>query len=86
MIPPGNPRSHAAYVIETGCRMLATLESGTLLSKPAAVRWGSMALPKPWAGLAQRVPEWKKDGIFDAELNVQAQAFILWAAQQADVA
>ncbi|UBV44176.1 DUF4111 domain-containing protein (plasmid) [Deinococcus taeanensis] len=80
-----SPRSHAAYVIETGCRMLATLESGALLSKPAAVRWGRMALPEPWAGLAQRVPEWKTDGTFDAALNAQAQAFILWAGQQADV-
>ncbi|WP_168734891.1 aminoglycoside adenylyltransferase domain-containing protein [Deinococcus sp. KSM4-11] len=79
------PLPHTAYVIETMCRILATLERGALLSKPEAVRWGVAHLPEPWAGLARRVPAWKADQTVDADANAQAQAFILWCATQADL-
>ncbi len=78
-----SPLPHTAYVIETMCRILATLERGELLSKPAAVRWGVSHLPEPWAELARCVPAWKAEQTFDADANAQAQAFILWCAAQA---
>lgn len=79
------PLPHTAYVVETMCRILATLECSALLSKPDVVRWGVSHLPEPWAGLARRVPEWKADQTFDAASNAQAQAFILWCARQANL-
>lgn len=79
---------HAAYCIETMCRALHTLHTGLLSSKPAAVAWATVNLPFPWAELAARVAAWKESTVssvdsMDSEANRQAQAFILWAAEQA---
>lgn len=76
---------HAAYCIETMYRALHTLYTGSLASKPAAVAWATLNLPSPWAELAARVAAWKESTVssVDSQANRQAQAFILWAAQQA---
>jgi hypothetical protein len=42
-------------------RMLQTLETGTIESKPAAVRWARSALEPRWAGLVQRACDDRPD-------------------------
>ncbi|WP_161883419.1 aminoglycoside adenylyltransferase domain-containing protein [Deinococcus alpinitundrae] len=81
--PSWSQRSHAAYAIETTCRMLHTLGTGQLGSKPAAVRWARLNLPQPWRTLVERTPNWKNDPAVDAALNAEVQDFIFWAAQRA---
>jgi predicted nucleotidyltransferase len=43
-----------AFVVLTLCRLLYTLDSGTVASKPAAARWVQKALGKRWAALIER--------------------------------
>ena len=47
-------RENQAFVVLTLCRMLYTLDSGAVASKPAAARWARNTLDKRWAGLIQR--------------------------------
>jgi|SRR5579859_575345 len=47
-------RGYQSYVVLTVCRMLYTLERGTVVSKPTAARWALTALDGRWAGLIER--------------------------------
>lgn len=46
-----HPRHHQAFVVLTLCRLLYTLETGGVISKPGAARWGHQHLGPRWAGL-----------------------------------
>ncbi len=78
--PGWSHRGHAAYATETICRMLHTLGTGQLGSKPAAVRWARLHLPEPWRGLVERSASWKNDPAVDPALNAEVREFIVWAA------
>ena len=43
------------YAVTTLCRMLYTLETGEVASKPAALEWAKSTLPAQWQGLIQQV-------------------------------
>jgi 8-oxo-dGTP pyrophosphatase MutT (NUDIX family) len=43
------------YAVATLCRMLYTLETGEVTSKPAALEWGKEALASSWRDLVQQV-------------------------------
>lgn len=47
-------RENEAFVVLTLCRMLYTLDSGTVASKPMAARWAQRTLDKRWAALIER--------------------------------
>lgn len=47
-------RGHQAFVVLTLCRLLYTLHTGSVASKPAAARWAVQALGPPWAALIER--------------------------------
>jgi Domain of unknown function (DUF4111) len=47
-------REHQAFVVLTLCRLLYTLDSGSVASKPAAALWAEQALGPPWATLIAR--------------------------------
>lgn len=51
---PLRHRGYQAYTVLTLCRMLYTLEFGTIVSKPAAARWAQQALGPRWAPLIAR--------------------------------
>ena len=72
--PGWSSRGHAAYAVETTCRMLHTLQTGELGSKPAAVRWALLNLPDPWRRLVERSQAWKNDKAVDHELNSEVQS------------
>jgi hypothetical protein len=46
--------AHQAFVVLTLCRLLYTLDSGSVASKPAAARWAEQALGPRWATLIAR--------------------------------
>ena len=48
------PRANCAFVVATLCRLLYTLETGTVASKPAATRWARETLDSRWAGFIAR--------------------------------
>jgi hypothetical protein len=42
------------YAVTSLCRMLYTVDSGEVASKPAALQWAKQALPPAWHGLIQQ--------------------------------
>jgi Aminoglycoside adenylyltransferase, C-terminal domain/Nucleotidyltransferase domain len=48
------PRPYFAFVIATLCRLLYTLETGAVASKPSATRWAQQTLGHEWAGFIAR--------------------------------
>ena len=47
-------RWYQPYAVVTYCRMLYTVQSGIIISKPGAVRWGQEQLDSRWSGLIER--------------------------------
>jgi hypothetical protein len=54
-------RENQAFVVLTLCRLLYTLESGAVASKPGAARWAQQALGPRWAGLIERALAGQQD-------------------------
>ncbi|MHB8647401.1 MAG: aminoglycoside adenylyltransferase domain-containing protein [Thermomicrobiales bacterium] len=52
---------YQAYTVLTMCRMLYTLDFGTVVSKPVAARWAQEILDERWAALIERALMWRKD-------------------------
>lgn len=50
---------YQAYAILTMCRILYTLQQGSVVPKPAAARWAQEVLGQPWAGLIGRALAWR---------------------------
>ncbi|GHO70071.1 streptomycin 3''-adenylyltransferase [Ktedonobacter sp. SOSP1-52] len=73
-----------AYVIQTMCRALCTLATGTLPSKPQAVAWALATLPEPWHSTVEHSQAWHNKQTFDASLNPEIQRFIRMAVSQAE--
>jgi hypothetical protein len=55
------PRQHQAFVVLTLCRLLYTLDTGSVASKPAAARWAETALGARWVGLIRGSLEGQHD-------------------------
>jgi hypothetical protein len=53
-IREASPSTLAFYVVPTMCRALFTLESGKVISKPAACRWALATLDARWRPLIER--------------------------------
>ncbi|MBC7647072.1 MAG: DUF4111 domain-containing protein, partial [Pseudopedobacter sp.] len=47
-------RWYQPYAVVQYCRMLYTVQSGTIISKPGAVRWGREQLDSRWTRLIER--------------------------------
>jgi hypothetical protein len=54
-------RRNQAFVVLTLCRLLYTLETGAVASKPAAARWAQRELGETWTGLIERARAGKED-------------------------
>ena len=74
------PRGHKAYVVETMCRALYTLEYGDLLSKPQAVAWALQTLPEPRRSTVERSQAWRTDNTSDPDTVPEVRRFVEWAA------
>ena len=47
-------RGYQSYIVLTLCRILYTLENGTIVSKQTAARWAQERLGEPWSALIER--------------------------------
>jgi hypothetical protein len=56
---PLRQAGHHAFVVVTLCRILYTLEHGTVVSKPAAAHWAQAAHGGRWAALIERALAWE---------------------------
>lgn len=54
-------RGYQAYAVLTMCRVLYTLATGDVASKPVAARWAQATLGERWAALIERALAWRKD-------------------------
>ena len=72
------PQSHQAYVIETMCRALSTLDMGVLLSKRQAVAWAIHYLAEPWRSTVALSQSWHASDMVDLSRNGDVMAFIHW--------
>ncbi|HZG83698.1 aminoglycoside adenylyltransferase domain-containing protein [Paenibacillus sp.] len=79
------PLSHKAYVVETMCRALYTLETGGLCSKRHAVDWACAMLPDPWRRLVRQSRAWSTNlAIPERSVISEVARFVRWAASMAD--
>jgi hypothetical protein len=80
-----SPRPFFAFVVATLCRLLYTLETGAIISKPAATRWAQQALDGRWGDFITR--SWAtRDNEGDApqdEMNMLV-AFIRYTVERHD--
>jgi hypothetical protein len=56
------------YAVLTMCRVLYTLEYGTIVSKPVAARWAQATLDERWVPIIERALAWGHD-LTDETLN-----------------
>jgi hypothetical protein len=70
-------RENQAFVVLTLCRLLYTLESGAVASKPGAARWAQQAAGPCWSKLIERALAGQSDGSEIPENDVdETVAFI----------
>jgi hypothetical protein len=71
------------FVIQTLCRMLYSLATGDVASKPAAARWAQRVLGQPWTTFIASTLEkkYEPDEILDSELN-DTVAFIQFTVER----
>jgi len=64
-------RGYQVYAILTMCRMLYTLQFGTVVSKPVAARWAQEVLEPQWGNVIEHSLKWRpgeQDGRLDETL------------------
>jgi predicted nucleotidyltransferase len=54
-------RGYQAYAVLTMCRVLYTLDSGTVVTKPVAACWALEQLDQRWSALIESALEWRPD-------------------------
>jgi len=54
-------RGSQTYMVKTLCRMLYTLDSGAVVSKPVAAHWARTIADGRWTALIERALAWQKD-------------------------
>ncbi len=64
-------REYQAFAVLTMCRALHTLQSGEIVSKPAAADWAKRALAPRWAGLIDRALTFEHDDRVDDVAETQ---------------
>ena len=80
-----NNRWYQPFAVLSYCRMLHTLQTGTIESKPAGAKWAKGALDSKWRGLIDRAwnerpnPSIKVGRIADPEDFQRTQEFIEYA-------
>jgi hypothetical protein len=73
---PLRHKGYQAYAVLTMCRMLYTLEFGTVVSKQVVAHWAQGVLGERWAALIDRALVWGKgrqdtpDGEVDETLGL----------------
>ncbi|HYN23503.1 MAG TPA: aminoglycoside adenylyltransferase domain-containing protein [Pyrinomonadaceae bacterium] len=66
---PLKTRGYQSYIVLTLCRMLYTLEFGTVVSKPVAARWARETLGERWAPLIEHARVGRQHPRLEAEAD-----------------
>ncbi len=73
-------REYQAFAVLTMCRALYTLQTGDIVSKPAAAAWAKETLARRWAGLIDRALAFEHDdGVDDV---AETQEFIRYTLEK----
>jgi hypothetical protein len=56
---------YRAFAVLSMCRILYTLQTGTIASKPVSARWAQQAFARSHAALIEKALAWKHDDPFD---------------------
>ena len=77
-------RGYQSYFVLTVCRVLYTLEHGSVLSKPAAAEWGKATLDPRWGALIEHAIRGRQspDGPPDPDELAATLAFIGYALER----
>src|SRR5262249_55445879 len=76
-------RGAQAYTVETMCRALHTLATGTLESNPGACAGGPEILPDPWPNRVKRVHAAGAEDACEPASAAEVLRFVKWAASEA---
>ena len=77
-------RGYQAYAVLTMCRMLYTLETGGVTSKPAATAWARPRVAEKWRGMIDRALVWQDgDGVDDVAAT---RELIGWMLRETKIA
>ncbi|MEI6136294.1 MAG: aminoglycoside adenylyltransferase domain-containing protein [Chloroflexota bacterium] len=68
-----------AYVVETMCRCRYAVATGSIATKPQAVRWALEAFPEPWRTTVRRSHIWRADSTIDPKIVPEVRRFVEWA-------
>jgi len=66
-------RGYQVYAVLTMCRVLYTLDSGGVVSKPQAARWAQQEQGRQWAALIEHALAWRKDPICPQDRSATAR-------------
>jgi hypothetical protein len=79
-------RGYQSYVVLSLCRILYTLQSGDVASKPAAVRWAQATFGEPWKALIDDAWIGRQRPQMDADPDAVNRTldFIRFAVDRAD--
>ena len=83
---PDDPGWHAQmgtlrFAVETMCRVLYTLETGEMCSKPKAVAWALARVPEPWVSLIKESQGWWSQKT-DAASVAKVWQFVRWVVEE----
>lgn len=78
-------RGSQGYEIETACRVLCTVETGAITSKPDALAWARGALPEEWHSLLDFAEQYRKDRTQDMTQVDEVLAFVRYAVGRASM-
>jgi hypothetical protein len=73
--------AYQAYAVLSMCRMVATLHTGEIVSKPAAARWARAGVARPHAKLINAAPAWQPGIVFGR--LVETTTFLRFALAEA---
>jgi hypothetical protein len=75
--------AYQVYAVLSMCRILATLHTGEIVSKPAAARWVRGGVARPHAKLINAAPAWQPGIVFGRLLETTTfLRFVLAEAKQ----
>jgi hypothetical protein len=78
-----NERCHQAYVVETICRGLLTVDSGSVPTKRQAVEWALATVPEQWHAVIEWSQQHRSDEALDDAMVPMLRDYINWAAGEA---
>jgi len=75
-------RAAQVFEIETICRALQTIETGSMMTKAQAADWALETLPDPWRPLVEWSQAYRGDQTIDDAEVPEVMSFLRWAVEE----